>query len=57
VRSTGRKAAVFKADVSNRDGVYAAVDYAEKELDGFEVIVNNAGIASIQPLSDVTPRR
>lgn len=55
VRSTGRKATVFKADVSNRDEVYATIDHTEKELGGFDIIVNNAGIASIQPLADVTP--
>ena len=55
VRKTGRKATTFKADVSKRDDVYAAVDHAEKELGGFDIIVNNAGIASIQPLADVTP--
>ncbi|MBE9008667.1 acetoin reductase [Pseudanabaenaceae cyanobacterium LEGE 13415] len=55
VRSTGSKATVFKADVSNRNEVYAAIDHTEKELGGFDIIVNNAGIASIQPLADVTP--
>jgi meso-butanediol dehydrogenase/(S,S)-butanediol dehydrogenase/diacetyl reductase len=55
VRSLGRKATVFKADVSNRDAVYAAIDHTEKELGGFNILVNNAGIASIQPLADVTP--
>lgn len=55
VRQVGRKATTFKADVSQRDEVFAAVDHAEKELGGFDVIVNNAGIASIQALADVTP--
>lgn len=55
VRATGRKATIFKADVSNRDEVYATIDHAEKDLGGFDIIVNNAGIASIEPLSDVTP--
>jgi meso-butanediol dehydrogenase/(S,S)-butanediol dehydrogenase/diacetyl reductase len=55
VRAVGRKATVFKADVSNRDDVYAAVNHAEKELGGFDILVNNAGIAQIQPLADVTP--
>ena len=55
VRQTGRKATTFRADVSKRDDVFAAVDHAEKELGGFDVIVNNAGMASIQPLADVTP--
>jgi meso-butanediol dehydrogenase/(S,S)-butanediol dehydrogenase/diacetyl reductase len=55
VRDFGRKATTFKADVAKRDDVYAAIDHAEKELGGFDIIVNNAGIAQVQPLADVTP--
>lgn len=55
VRAIGRKATTFKADVTNRDSVFAAVDHAEKELGGFDVMINNAGIANIQALADVTP--
>lgn len=29
--------------------------FAEQELGGFDIIVNNAGIAQVQPLLDVTP--
>lgn len=43
------------ADVTRRDEVYAAVDHAERELGGFDVIVNNAGISQVQALADVTP--
>jgi meso-butanediol dehydrogenase/(S,S)-butanediol dehydrogenase/diacetyl reductase len=55
VRAAGRKATTFKADVSKRDEVYAAVDHAEKELGGFDIMVNNAGIASIQAIAEATP--
>jgi len=55
VRKIGRKATTFKADVTKRDQVYAAVNHAEEELGGFDVIVNNAGIAQVQALADVTP--
>lgn len=55
VRAIGRKATVFKADVANRADVYAAVDHAEKELGGFDIMVNNAGIAQVRPLAEVTP--
>lgn len=51
----GRSTTTFKADVSNREQVFAAVDHAESELNGFDIIVNNAGIASIEPLADVKP--
>lgn len=54
VRAIGRKATAFKADVSKRDDVLAAVEHAERELGGFDIMVNNAGIASIQPLLEVT---
>lgn len=55
VRNTGSKAATFKADISDRSQVYAAVDHAEQELGGFDVIVNNAGIAHIGTIADAEP--
>ncbi len=55
VRALGRKATSYKADVTEREEVFAAVEHAEKELGGFDIMVNNAGIASIQALTDVTP--
>lgn len=55
VETLGRKATTFVADVSQRDAVYAAIDHAEDALDGFDVIVNNAGIAQVKPLADVLP--
>lgn len=54
VRGIGRKATTFKADVSKRDDVYAAIENAEKVLGGFDIMVNNAGIAQVQPIADVT---
>ena len=55
VRALGRRATTFRADVSNREDVFAAVDHAEQQLGGFDVMVNNAGIVGIHPLSEVTP--
>ena len=55
VQKMGRKATNFKADVTNRDEVYAAIEHAEKTLGGFDIMINNAGIAQVQPISDVTP--
>ena len=55
VQKLGRKATNFKADVTNRDEVYAAIEHAEKTLGGFDIMINNAGIAQVQPISDVTP--
>lgn len=55
IQALGRKASTFLADVGERDQVYAAVDHAESTLGGFDVMINNAGIAQVQPLADVTP--
>jgi meso-butanediol dehydrogenase/(S,S)-butanediol dehydrogenase/diacetyl reductase len=54
VQKIGRKATKIQADVSKRDDVFAAVDHAEKELGGFDIMVNNAGIVQVQPLADAT---
>ena len=54
VEALGRKATTFKADVSERAQVYAAIEHAEKNLGGFDIIVNNAGIAQVQAIADVT---
>ncbi|AFM15385.1 acetoin reductase family protein [Mycolicibacterium chubuense NBB4] len=51
----GCKATTFVADVSDRDQVFAAVDHAASALGGFDIMVNNAGIALVGPLADVTP--
>lgn len=55
VRALGRKAIAYTADVTKRDEVYAAIDHVEKELGGFDIMVNNAGVASVQPISEITP--
>ncbi|EPL1175119.1 acetoin reductase [Morganella morganii] len=55
VETLGRKAAVFTADISQRDQVFAVVDKAEQALGGFDVIVNNAGIAQVKAIEDVLP--
>ncbi len=51
----GRRATVFVADVGQREEVFAAVEHAEETLGGFDIMVNNAGIAQVQALADVTP--
>lgn len=56
VKALGRKVTTFGADISNRDQVYAAIDHAEKELGGFDVMVNNAGIAQVKAIADVEPK-
>ncbi len=55
IKALGRKVTTFAADISNRDEVFAAGEHAEKTLGGFDVMINNAGIAQVKPLADVTP--
>ena len=55
VTRLGRKAAIYRADVSKREDVFNAVARAESDLGGFDIMVNNAGIAQVQPLLQVTP--
>ncbi|WP_307421409.1 acetoin reductase [Labrys monachus] len=55
IEALGRKTTTFIADVGKRDQVYAAIDHAEKMLGGFDVMVNNAGIAQVNPIAEVTP--
>ncbi|MDQ3156396.1 MAG: acetoin reductase [Actinomycetota bacterium] len=55
VREIGSKATTFVSDISDRAQVYAAVDHAESALGGFDIMVNNAGIAQVEPIATVQP--
>ncbi len=52
----GKEAGVIPVAVNaaDRDSVYAAVETTAKELGGFDVIINNAGIAPQVALEQVT---
>jgi len=56
VSALGRKATVFAADVTDRAQVYAAIEHTEAALGGFDIMVNNAGIAQVNAIDDVTPQ-
>ncbi|MCV7359526.1 acetoin reductase [Mycolicibacterium fluoranthenivorans] len=56
IAQIGSKSTTFVADVSDRDAVFAAVAHAASALGGFDVMVNNAGIALVGPLAEVTPQ-
>lgn len=47
-------AVAIKVDVADRDDVFAAVERTVSELGGFDVIVNNAGIAPTSPIEEIT---
>lgn len=41
--------------MNRQDPAYATINTTESELGGFDIIVNNAGIAQVAPLSEVEP--
>ena len=51
----GSKSTTFVADVGDREQVFAAVEHTAQALGGFDIMVNNAGIALVGPITDVTP--
>ncbi|MGV8942264.1 MAG: (S)-acetoin forming diacetyl reductase [Lysobacter sp.] len=42
-------------DVADRDSVFSGVEQTVAELGGFDVIINNAGIAPTSPIDEITP--
>ncbi len=55
ISEIGSKTTTFVADVSDRAQVFAAVDHAAAALGGFDIMVNNAGIALVGTVGEVTP--
>ncbi|HCU74463.1 MAG TPA: diacetyl reductase, partial [Acinetobacter baumannii] len=55
IQALGVNASIFIANVSDREQVYAAINHAEQTLGGFDVMINNAGIAQVQAIADITP--
>lgn len=53
--AAGGEAIVVEVNVADRDSVFAAVERAAEELGGLDVVVNNAGVAPITPIEDITP--
>jgi len=54
VRSKGRRATTFMADVSKRDQVEAMFESVWNELGPIDILVNNAGIETIVPFLELT---
>ena len=55
INQQGGKAIALQTDVSDRDQVFAAVEQTQQQLGGFDVIVNNAGVAPTTLIEDITP--
>jgi meso-butanediol dehydrogenase/(S,S)-butanediol dehydrogenase/diacetyl reductase len=55
IAEIGSKSTTFVADVGQREQVFDAVEHAASALGGFDIMVNNAGIALVGPLTEVTP--
>ncbi|GAA4081906.1 acetoin reductase [Actinomadura miaoliensis] len=55
IEALGRRAVALPADVSDRDAVFGLVDTTVDALGRLDVMVSNAGIAQVKPLTEVTP--
>src|SRR5690606_41574627 len=55
ITRNGGKAVAVKVDVSDREQVFAAGEKASTALGGFNVSVNNAGVAPSAPTESITP--
>ncbi|WKX26504.1 (S)-acetoin forming diacetyl reductase [Tatumella ptyseos] len=54
IEQAGGKTLAIQADVADRAQVFAAVQQAQQTFGGFDVIVNNAGIAPSTPIESIT---
>jgi 3-oxoacyl-[acyl-carrier protein] reductase len=54
IQSGGGRAAAFQADVANAAAVRAMAHEAEERLGAIDVLVNNAGMAALRGLDDIT---
>ncbi|MEO9779179.1 MAG: acetoin reductase [Sedimentitalea sp.] len=50
----GAKVCTITANVADRSQVFAAIDTAAEQLGGFDIMINNAGIAQVQPIAEIT---
>src|SRR3984885_14952530 len=54
MRQRGRRAIAVGADVSSRQAVEAMVRRVEAELGSIDILINNAGVATVRGLDDLT---
>ena len=55
IQAEGGDAHVVPLDVTDHDGIKAAVAHTETEVGTIDILVNNSGVASTQRLTEVTP--
>ena len=54
IEADGGDAHVVTLDVTDRDSIKAAVAHAETEMGTIDILVNNSGVGSTQPLTEVS---
>ncbi|MGY8770924.1 MAG: SDR family oxidoreductase [Pirellulales bacterium] len=56
IRAMGRRVAIVKADVSQRDDVESMIDFVKLEFGALDIIVSNAATGGFRPLIATTDR-
>ena len=54
LRAQGRKAVAIRANAADPAAVRAAVDQTASELGGLDILINNAGVARMAPLAEMS---
>lgn len=57
VEQEGAPALALEMDVSDRESVAAAVERVEREMGGFDIAVNNAGVDHTVPFHEMDPEK
>ncbi|WP_288380755.1 acetoin reductase [uncultured Acinetobacter sp.] len=55
IEALGVKATTFIADIADPIQISQAIEHTESSLNGFDIMINNAGIAQVKALAEVTP--
>lgn len=55
IEDCGVNTTTFIADIADPIQISKAIDHAESALNGFDIMINNAGIAQVKALAEVTP--
>ncbi|MCP0887844.1 acetoin reductase [Ligilactobacillus sp. WILCCON 0076] len=55
ITAAGQTGIFVPLDVTKQQEVFHAVDIAAKQLHGFDLMINNAGVAKVDKIEDITP--